>query len=97
MILQGPAGRETWLEVDLRRGGANITGWMQSGELQRRVTGDGGWLVRPRGRSREGWSVEEHNWEGSHWLVPSSARAWAEIEEQWWAGTYQCRWWKRRS
>ena len=51
--------------VDLRRGGANITGWMQSGELQRRVAGDGDWLARLRGRSREGWSVEEHSWVGS--------------------------------
>ena len=27
---QGPAGREIWLGVDLRRGGANITGWMHA-------------------------------------------------------------------
>ena len=38
---------------------------MQSGELQRRVTGGGDWLARLGGRSREGWSVEEHNWVGS--------------------------------
>ena len=52
VILQGPAGREIWLGVDLRRGGANITGWMQSGELQRRAAGDidGGWLARLRGK-----------------------------------------------
>ena len=35
---------------------------MQSGELQRRVAGDGDWLARLRGRSKEGWSVEEHSW-----------------------------------
>ena len=36
MILQGPAGREIWLAVDLRRGkgGGKVTGWMQSSELQ---------------------------------------------------------------
>ena len=42
--------------------GANITGWMQSGELQRRVASDGDWLARLRGKGREGWSVEEHSW-----------------------------------
>ena len=46
----------------LRRGGANITGWMQSGELQRRAAGDGDWLARLRGKGREGWSVEDHSW-----------------------------------
>ena len=36
MILQGTAGRETWLAVDLWRGkgGEKVTGWMQSIELQ---------------------------------------------------------------
>ena len=34
VVLQGPADREIWLGVDLRRGGAKTTGWMQSGELQ---------------------------------------------------------------
>ena len=65
--MQGPAGREIWLGVDLRRGGEKIKGWMQSGELQRRprVAGDGDWLARLRGKSREGWSVEEHCWVGS--------------------------------
>jgi len=63
-ILQGPAGREIWLDVDLRRGRGRvkITGWMQSGELQRRAAGNGGWLARLRGKGREGWSVEGHNW-----------------------------------
>ena len=63
VILQGPAGREIWLGVDLRRGRGRvkITGWMQSGELQRRAAGNGDWLARLRGKSREGWSVEGHN------------------------------------
>ena len=49
VILQGPAGREIWLGVDLRRGRGRvkITGWMQSGvrvvscrgELQAMVIG----------------------------------------------------------
>ena len=47
VILQGPADREIWLGVDPRRGGAQITGWVQSGdslvscrgELQAIVTG----------------------------------------------------------
>ena len=29
-----------------------ITGWMHSGELQRRAAGDAGWLARLRGRGR---------------------------------------------
>ena len=47
VILQGTciAGRETWLGVDLLKGGGRtkVTGWVQSGELQRRaaVTGHG--------------------------------------------------------
>ena len=46
--LQGAAGRETWLGVDLLRGGgkAKVTGWMHSGELQRRAAGDVDWLAR---------------------------------------------------
>ena len=49
------------------QGGVKITGWMQSGELQRGVVGDSDWLAiaRLRGKSREGWSVEEHCWVGS--------------------------------
>ena len=48
MVLQGlaAAGREIWLGVDLRRGGANTTGWVQGGELQREVASGGGWLAR---------------------------------------------------
>ena len=38
---------------------------MQSGELQRKVPCDGGWLTRLRGRGKEGLSVEEHSWVGS--------------------------------
>ena len=38
---------------------------MHSGELQRGVAADGDWMARLRGRNREGWSVEEHNWVGS--------------------------------
>ena len=38
---------------------------MQSGELQRRVSSDGDWLARLRGRGKEGSSVEEHSWVGS--------------------------------
>ena len=50
VILQGPAGREIWLGVDLRRGrgGVEITGWMQSGERQRRAAGNADWLARLR-------------------------------------------------
>ena len=53
VILQGPAGREIWLGVDLRRGrgGVKVTGWMQSGELQRRAAGNADWLARLRGRA----------------------------------------------
>ena len=56
IILQGAAGREIWLGVDLQRGGTNITGWMQSGGLQRRVpvAGGGDWLARLRGGARKG-------------------------------------------
>ena len=70
VTLQGTAGRETWLGVDLLRGGGGgkVTGWMQSCELQRRTAGDADWLARLRGRGREGWSVEDHSWvcEGPH-------------------------------
>ena len=39
------------MHVDLRRGRrrVKITGWMQSGELQRRAAGNGDWLARLRG------------------------------------------------
>ena len=64
VTLQGIAGREIWLGVDLLRGGGRtkVTGWMQSGELQRRAAGDTDWLARLRGRRREGWSVEDRSW-----------------------------------
>ena len=67
VTLQGAAGRETWLGVNLLRGGGRtkFTGWIHSGELQRRAAGDAGWLARLRGRGKEGWSVEDHSWEGS--------------------------------
>ena len=67
MILQGPAGREIWLAVYLRRGkgGEKVIGWMQSSELQRRAAGNVDWLARLRGKAREGWSAEGHNWECS--------------------------------
>ena len=57
-------GLETWLGVDLLRGGrgGKVTGWMQSSKLQERVAGDADWLARLRGRGREGWSVEDHSW-----------------------------------
>ena len=63
VIQQGPAGREIWLAVHLRRwkGGDKVTGWMQSSELQRRAVGNADWLARLRGKVREGWSVEGHN------------------------------------
>ena len=64
VTLRGAAGRETWLGVDLLMGGSGVrvTGWMLSGELQRRAAGDAGWLARLKGRGREGWSVEDHSW-----------------------------------
>ena len=64
VTLQDTAGKETWLGVDLLRGGGGgkATGWMQSCELQMRTAGDADWLTRLRGRGREGWSVEDHNW-----------------------------------
>ena len=51
-----------------------VTGWMQSGELQRRVivVGNVGWLARLRGKGRKGWSVEDRQWQ------PNSNMAWAE-------------------
>ena len=62
--LQGDAGREIWLGVDLLREGGRVkfTGWMHNGELQRRGTGDADWLARLRRRARKGWSVEDHSW-----------------------------------
>ena len=64
VALQGTAGREKWLGVDLLRGGGGgkVTGWMQSCELQERTAGDADWLARLRGKGREGWSVEDHSW-----------------------------------
>ena len=49
---------------------AKITGWMQSGELQRRAAGNGDWLARLRGKGREGWSLEGHNWACSSPAIP---------------------------
>ena len=65
--LRGAAGRETWLGVDLLRGGGGgkVTGWMQSCELQERAAGNADWLARLRGKGKEGWSVEERRWTGS--------------------------------
>ena len=39
VTLQGTAGRETWLGVDLLRGGGGgkVTGWIQSSRLQEKV------------------------------------------------------------
>ena len=56
VTLQGTAGRETWLGVDLPKGGGKtkVTGWMQSVELQRRAAGDADWPARLRWRGREG-------------------------------------------
>ena len=56
----------------MRRGRsrAQITGWMQSDELKRRAAGNGHWLARPRGKGREGWSVEDHNWACSSPEIP---------------------------
>ena len=78
VTLQGAAGRETWLGVDLlRRGGrGKVTGWMQSAELQERVAGNDDWLARLRGKGREGWGVGGTQLDGQ-WQ-PSSGRAWAE-------------------
>ena len=45
------------------KGREKVTGWMQSSELQRRAGGNAVWLERLRGKAREGWSVEGHNWE----------------------------------
>ena len=55
VILQGPAGREMWLGVDLcrGRGGVKVTGWMQRGELQRGAAGNVDWLARLRGKGRD--------------------------------------------
>ena len=38
---------------------------MQSSELQRRAAGNADWLARLRGKDREGWNVEDQNWECS--------------------------------
>ena len=64
VVQQGPAGKEIWLTVGLRRGkgGEKVTGWMQSSELQRRAAGNAVWLERLRGKAREGGSVEGHSW-----------------------------------
>ena len=53
VMLQGPVGREIRLGVDLRRGrgGVKITGWMQSGELQRRAAGSADWLEGRAGKA----------------------------------------------
>ena len=96
VILQGPAGREIWLGVDLRRGRGRvkITGWMQSGELQRRAAGNGDWLARLMGKSRAGWSVEGHNWacSGSP-AVPGHGLRGAVVD-----GTCHCQcWWWTKS
>ena len=56
-------------------------GWRQSGELQRRVAGDGDWLARLRGGGSEGWSVEEYNWVGSGGAA-CSGRVWYEMRHQ---------------
>ena len=52
-----------WLGVRLSRDKASVTSWMHSGELKKRVGGDGGWAERLRGEGREGWGVQEHKWE----------------------------------
>ena len=62
---------------------------MQSGELQRGVAADGGWLARLGGRSKEGWSVEEHSWVCSEGpAVTGHGLRGAEVGL---LSTYQCR------
>ena len=65
VTLQVPVDTEIWLAVGLRsgKGEEKTTSWMQSNELQRRAAGNADWLVMLRGKVREGWSVEGHNWE----------------------------------
>ena len=77
VVLQGAARRGIWLpRVDLRRRGAAITGWMQSGELQRRVSGGGDWL---RGGGKGG-GRRDRVWRAQLGVQqePSSDRAWNE-------------------
>ena len=78
--VQAGAGnsKEIWLGVKLSRDKWNVsyvTGWMHSGELQRRAGGDGEWAERLRGKGREGWSVQEHRWEGNGSAQGSTGRA----------------------
>ena len=47
--------------VDLRRmnrRGTKLTGWMQSGELERKAAGNADWLARLRGKDRESKSLK---------------------------------------
>ena len=44
--VQGGAGKEIWLGVRLRKDKRSVTGWVHSGELQRRAGGDGEWIER---------------------------------------------------
>ena len=69
MVLQGDAWSEVWLGVELCKGGATITAWVQSGELQREVAGGSDWLARLSGRESGGWSVEGHNLIEIGWVV----------------------------
>ena len=96
--LRGAAGREVWLGVALHRAGGRgqVTGWMESSELQRRAAGDADGLARLRGGAREGWSVEECRWVSSRQpcstghglrgagggLVPASAGGGREADEE---------------
>ena len=46
------------------------TGWVQSGELQRRAAGNNDLLTGLRGKGRDGWCVEGHNWACSSPAIP---------------------------
>ena len=63
--VKGATSTEIWLGVKLARSRGGVTGWMHSGELQRRVGDDSGWREKLRGRGREGWMVQRHRWESN--------------------------------
>lgn len=54
----GAANTEVWLGVKLAKDKRSAARWMFSGELQRRVGGDGRWREKLRGKGREGWIVQ---------------------------------------
>ena len=59
---EGMPADEGWLGVRLKRGGEEVLGWMQAGELRERVGDRRRWARRLRGKGNEGRDITGCRW-----------------------------------